>query len=92
MADARTSWAQGLLMAHCVCAARFSVRFRDLFGQRRVGRACRRMTHTVDKLGNVQRTSSNSIDPLRIPAQRVSFRNNEYSDDHVLQHGQRRKR
>ena len=55
MADARTSWAQGLLMAHCVCAARFSVRFRDLFGQRRVGRACRRMTHTVDKLGNVQR-------------------------------------
>ena len=66
MADARTSWAQGLLMAHCVCAARFSVRFRDLFGQRRVGRACRRMTHTVDKLGNVQRTSSNGIDPLRI--------------------------
>jgi hypothetical protein len=47
-------------------AARFSVRFRDLFGHRRVGRACRRMTHTVDKLGNVQRTSSNGIDPLRI--------------------------
>jgi len=23
-------------------------------------------THTVDKLGNVQRTSSNGIDPLRI--------------------------
>ena len=38
----------------------------DLFVHRRVGRACRRITDTVDKLGNVQRTSSNGIDPLRI--------------------------
>jgi hypothetical protein len=33
-----------------------------------------------------------SIDPLRISRTMNEFHNNEYSDGHALQHGQRRKR